>query len=119
MIIRDDRFLVSNLSLEGLTSLIKAAVADSTKDIKFGVQELINTRLAQTKQEVIDSTQSKIKFKGNRIQHDFNVKQKDHVDVVLENLKKGVTSNTDIEHLEAVSKGIKSRNKLIKIAGRS
>ena len=111
--------VVSTLSLADLTSLIKTAVADSTKDLKFGVKEFINTRLAETKQEVIYSTQSKIKFKGNCIQYDFNEKQKDHVEVVLDNLKKGVASNTDIDHLEAVTKGIKSRNKLIKIADRN
>ncbi len=72
-------------------------------------------KVAATKSKVLESSQFQFKFKGNRIQHQFNEAQSDRVEKAIDKIKKG-ESGAALTKLEEVQKEFKQRNKYIKIA---
>ena len=91
------------------------------KDPVGGVKDYIDNALSYTKSQVLESARvsaksaSSFKFKGNRIQFEFNVKIKEKVDSALLKIEKGDTAMATSE-LKAALDDIKVRNKHVKLA---
>lgn len=88
---------VQVLSIDTISDIIKEAVG--------GVKEYIDDALTNTKHQVLVSAKVQLKFKGNRVQYEFNEKQKEKVEKALAKLKKGDFSSTS-QVLEEVVKDL-------------
>ena len=64
---KQDSPQVQVVSLDTISDIIKEAVG--------GVKDYIDDALTTTKRQVLDSSKIQLKFKGNRIQFEFNEKQ--------------------------------------------
>ncbi len=98
------------LSLESISSIIKDAVG--------GVKEYIDEALTKTKKQVRDNAKVELKFKGNRIQYEFNVDQLEKVEKAITKIEKGDSQGAVVE-LKAVVSEFQTRNKHIKLADKS
>lgn len=98
------------ISLDSISAIVKEAIA--------GVKEYIDDALSNTRAQVIENNKVQIKFRGNRTQHDFNLKQKDSVQKAIVKVQKGDSIST-IAELNSVITDIDNRNKLIKLADKS
>ena len=101
---------VQVLSLENISSIIKEAVG--------GVKVYIDDALSAQKSKVLESSKVQLKFKGNKIQYEFNIEQLERVESALAKIEKGeIQSATD--SLKKVVSEFKTRNKHIKLADKS
>ena len=107
---------VQYITLDNISAIVKDAVG--------GVKDYIDNALSSTKSQVLESAResaksaSSFKFKGNRIQFEFNVKIKEKVDSALLKIEKGDTASATSE-LKAALDDIKVRNKHIKLADKN
>ncbi len=98
------------VSLESIAEIVKNAVG--------GMKEYVDEKIATTKTQVLDSNKTQLKFKGNRIQLEFNEKQSDRVEKAIKRVQSGDTTGA-ISELKQVQKEFKVRNKHIKLADKS
>ena len=101
---------VEVLSIDCVSAIIKDAVG--------GVKDYIDDALSTTKSQVLENAKIHFKFKGNRVQHEFNINQKEKVEKALMRIKKG-DMPTAISQLNSVISEFNTRNKLIKLAHKS
>ena len=98
------------LSIENISSIIKEAVG--------GVKGYIDDALSVQKSKVLESSKVQLKFKGNKIQYEFNVEQLERVEFALTKIEKGETQFA-VDSLKKVISEFKTRNKHIKLADKS
>ena len=66
-----------------------------------------------------ENSKVQLKFKGNKIQYEFNVGQLERVEFALTKIEKGETHHSAVDSLKKVISEFKTRNKHIKLADKS
>ena len=108
----------------GVQYITLANISDIVKDAVGGVKDYIDNALSSTKSQVLESAResaksaSSFKFKGNRIQFEFNVKVKEKIESALTKIEKADTAAASLD-LKGALDEIKVRNKHIKLADKN
>nr|XP_054771917.1 uncharacterized protein LOC129279877 [Lytechinus pictus] len=101
------------ISADNISAIIKEAVG--------GIKDYVDQAIASQKEatsKVIESVKVNFKFKGNKLQFEFNNSQLERVQTATNAIKKGDTASAILE-LQKVEDDILKRNKLIRIADKS
>ena len=117
-IIQDDSIVTEdqgNQQVEQVQVLSLSSISDIIKGEIKGVRDYIEETISKSK---VEEKKVEIKFKGNRIQYEFNAKQEARIQRAITKIDKGDNSAAKSELKEVLS-DIKLRNKHIKIADKS